>query len=518
MSNLEEKLHDLKMSNLEEKLDDPNLESHRQNAGAIIYHEDQERDNQNPTVVQLHDLMAEVRNMMSGMAQMQRAMWNASGGSSNSSSTASTVEHPSTNITNNHEKKQEDDPPTIMKFGFESTLDQSQISSSSSAVAEDGNPVKKKKTAFEKNIVMLNLRAKLKRTAKQAKARVSQGNQRKKARNLEMASANLRVKTDIIDLAIMQGTNGTKAYKSVGHQEPAFEKRVNGVNEEGETADIKGLSSPPLQRQRSRRLSVGTLNNAVNLAKMNEHLSPNKRRISIYDAAPPPSWCERTVIHPLNPWHTAWDCLVCVVLMLVLWYMPLTLAFDEVADATTGLSLMIDIIFGIDMIKQFRTGYITVEDEFIIMDPRLIATNYLRGWFTFDFVSCLPIDSIVISIMRASVSSTGGGSTSTNDVGVQTALRGTKSLKMLRLVRIAKLVRLMRVSRAFRYIRFAKAIVEDKLKIEIRSSTIKLFRLLTLVILVCQYVYLLFFSSFFLTLYCLTHIRQYSALPAPRTC
>ena len=492
----------LKMPSLEEKLHDPNLESHRQNAGAILYHEDQERDNQNPTVVQLHDLMAEVRNMMSGMAQMQRAMLkHGSGGSSNSSSTASTVDHPSTNVTNNHEKKQEDDPPAIIKFGFESTLDQSQTISSSSAVAEDGNPVKKKKTAFEKNIVMLNLRAKLKRTARQAKARVSQGNQRKRARNLEMASANYRVKTDIIDLAIMQGTNGTKAYKSLGHQEPAFGGNgVNEGNEEGETADIKGLSPPPLQRQRSRRLSVGTLNNAGNLAKMNEHLSPNKRRISIYDAAPPPSWCERTVIHPLNPWHTAWDCLVCVVLMLVLWYMPLTLAFDEVADATTGLSLMIDIIFGIDMIKQFRTGYITVEDEFIIMDPRMIATSYLRGWFTFDFVSCLPIDSIVISIMGASASAGGG---STNDVGVQTALRGTKSLKMLRLIRIAKLVRLMRVSRAFRYIRFAKAIVEDKFKIEIRSSTIKLFRLLTLVILVCQYVYLLLlFFFFFDSLFC----------------
>jgi hypothetical protein len=334
----------------------------------------------------------------------------------------------------------------------------------------NGTPKKKKNSALQKNLNMLMLKAKLKNKGKMAKKRLKTKERLKSSKHLTLAVSNFRRKVDKIDLKIMQGDVGS-----------------SGV--------VKSDRSRPQQpkRQKTTRLSASTLGIiGGELKKEKGRSSGKKRNGSIYDlasspelhiATPKKSFCEKTVIHPFNPWHTAWDCMVCLVLMILLWYMPLTLAFDEVSKNTISLSVTIDIIFGIDMIKQFRTGYITIVDEIVIMDSWEIAKKYLKSWFMADFVSCIPIDTIVMGIMT-SISNNGSDVVGT---GVESALRGTKSLKMLRLIRIAKLVRLMRVSRAFRYIRFAKSILEDKLKIEIPSSTIKLSRLLTLVILVCHW-------------------------------
>ncbi len=60
----------------------------------------------------------------------------------------------------------------------------------------------------------------------------------------------------------------------------------------------------------------------------------------------------------------------------------------------------------------------------------------------------------------------------------------TKSLKLLRLLRLAKLFRLLRVNRIFRYVRFAKSYLEDRFKIHIPFTGIKIMRLLAIVFLI----------------------------------
>ena len=95
----------------------------------------------------------------------------------------------------------------------------------------------------------------------------------------------------------------------------------------------------------------------------------------------------------------------------------------------------IDIIFWADLVKQFFTGFITVEETFE-MRPQKVAWHYVCGWFVIDLCGVFPFDMIV----AAATNSEAGATDSIIS-------RGSKSLKILRLLRLAKLLRLLRISR-----------------------------------------------------------------------
>jgi hypothetical protein len=44
-----------------------------------------------------------------------------------------------------------------------------------------------------------------------------------------------------------------------------------------------------------------------------------------------------------------------------------------------------------DMVLNFMTPYMN-DSRTWVTDPKSIRINYLRGWFTVDFLSVLPID------------------------------------------------------------------------------------------------------------------------------
>ena len=457
---------------------------------------------------QLYDMISEMKQMMNGLHTMQQQQLGQRNGKINplDQSGPPLASTPPPNVAN------------VVSVGFGSSLDSNATAATASktttttpAVATAPGetkatepPTKRKNTAFEKNLVMINLRAKLKQRGKSAKKRVKAEKRTKKSHHFAMAAANFRRKTDMIDLKIMQGDvrslkqmgspglkksrsrATTNKYTLPGAELPGDDEVALPMDEESDTNTRSQPGRPT--RKRTRRLStssLGAVAGKLQRQKSIKNVNPNaaadlaSRRQSLLETPQKPSFCARTVIHPYNPWHTAWDFFVCCILMLVMWFLPLNLAFDEVSEYTLGLSVLIDLIFAVDMFKQFRTGYITDEED-IVMNSWFIAKNYLSTWFVADFVTVIPIEAIVTAIIEAN-SPSGVGT------GPKAALQATKSLKMLRLIRIAKLVRLMRVSRAFRYIRFAKAIIEDTLKIEIPSALIKLTRLLLLIILVCHW-------------------------------
>jgi len=59
----------------------------------------------------------------------------------------------------------------------------------------------------------------------------------------------------------------------------------------------------------------------------------------------------------------------------------------------------IDVYFVLDIALNFRTAFYTNggvrEDR-----PSYIARNYLKGWFTVDFASTLPLSYLLRSILR----------------------------------------------------------------------------------------------------------------------
>jgi hypothetical protein len=128
---------------------------------------------------------------------------------------------------------------------------------------------------------------------------------------------------------------------------------------------------------------------------------------------------------------------------------PFNIAFlpERISETWRGINYFIDIMFFLDIIVNFNTGFIDEDGEFLVVqDYGIIAKRYLSGWFIIDFLAVIPIDVFF------------GGS---NINGI------------VRITRIGRMFRLMRFTRMFRILKIAKeqknAMVhmQDRLKIGI---------------------------------------------------
>jgi len=74
---------------------------------------------------------------------------------------------------------------------------------------------------------------------------------------------------------------------------------------------------------------------------------------------------------------------------------PVDIAFQP--PALEGLlavviNYIIDVIFGIDIVLNFRTSYIIEATGVELFQPSLIALHYLKGRFFIDLVATVPFD------------------------------------------------------------------------------------------------------------------------------
>ena len=58
------------------------------------------------------------------------------------------------------------------------------------------------------------------------------------------------------------------------------------------------------------------------------------------------------------------------------------------------INLFIDVLFLLDLIKNFFLGYYTKDEEKLIKNNKKIAYNYLKGWFILDLLSSIPFNLI----------------------------------------------------------------------------------------------------------------------------
>ena len=109
---------------------------------------------------------------------------------------------------------------------------------------------------------------------------------------------------------------------------------------------------------------------------------------------------------------------------------------ETISDPWFWWDVFVDFYFIFDIFINFRTTFRSRDGE-IMLEPKQIAKNYLRGWFTVDLVSCFPITYIEL------IASDGGKSE---------AGRQMKVLKITRLLRLAKMLRLARLKRVLKRI------------------------------------------------------------------
>ncbi|XP_026519141.2 potassium voltage-gated channel subfamily H member 2-like, partial [Terrapene carolina triunguis] len=143
-----------------------------------------------------------------------------------------------------------------------------------------------------------------------------------------------------------------------------------------------------------------------------------------------------TILH-YSPFKAVWDWLILLLVIYTAVFTPYSAAFllnDQQEDLrhTCGYScspltvvdLLVDIMFLIDIVINFRTTYVNSNEE-VVSHPGRIAIHYFKGWFLIDMVAAIPFDLLIFG--------SGSGSEETT-----TLIGLLKTARLLRLVRVAR--------------------------------------------------------------------------------
>lgn len=123
-----------------------------------------------------------------------------------------------------------------------------------------------------------------------------------------------------------------------------------------------------------------------------------------------------TILH-YSPFKAVWDWLILLLVIYTAIFTPYSAAFllneqEEEKTRECGYScnplnivdLIVDIMFIIDIIINFRTTYVNINDE-VVSHPAKIAIHYFKGWFLIDMVAAIPFDLLIYRTGSDEVSS-----------------------------------------------------------------------------------------------------------------
>ena len=174
-------------------------------------------------------------------------------------------------------------------------------------------------------------------------------------------------------------------------------------------------------------------------------LYPTASASSVFEDKPLPDW----IRNPDSPFSTKWDLAQVAALLYVSFIVPFRTSMDITTPVDTvafWFDVVVDFYFIVDLVINFRTAFWDSRGT-LEGDPRAIRKNYIgggtelcggwfpAGWFTIDFVSCLPVGYVGV-IAEALNPETGDAANS-----------NFRAFKTLRLLRLAKLLRLTRIKK-----------------------------------------------------------------------
>ncbi|XP_045428339.1 potassium voltage-gated channel subfamily H member 2 isoform X3 [Pipistrellus kuhlii] len=139
-----------------------------------------------------------------------------------------------------------------------------------------------------------------------------------------------------------------------------------------------------------------------------------------------------TILH-YSPFKAVWDWLILLLVIYTAVFTPYSAAFllKETEEGPAApdcgyacqplavVDLIVDIMFIVDILINFRTTYVNANEE-VVSHPRRIAVHYFKGWFLIDMVAAIPFDLLIF------------GSGSEELIGL------LKTARLLRLVRVAR--------------------------------------------------------------------------------
>ncbi|VEN41997.1 unnamed protein product, partial [Callosobruchus maculatus] len=166
--------------------------------------------------------------------------------------------------------------------------------------------------------------------------------------------------------------------------------------------------------------------------KMKTKLKLNNNLLSSTDA-PLPEYKtasvkkSRFIISHYGMFKGAWDWLILMATFYVAVVVPYNASF-ETERPSVILDVLVEALFFIDIILNFRTTYVSRKGE-VVSDWRAISLNYLRTWFVVDMLAALPFD-----LLYALYGADSSGTLSSGH---------THLIKLTRLLRLARLLQKM---------------------------------------------------------------------------
>ena len=118
-----------------------------------------------------------------------------------------------------------------------------------------------------------------------------------------------------------------------------------------------------------------------------------------------------TILH-YSLFKAVWDWLILILVIYTAIFTPYVAAFllnetdqrskkhdpnDPYAryhDPLTIIDLIVDIMFIVDILINFRTTYVNKNDE-VVSHPGKIAVHYFKGWFLIEVVAAIPFDLLL---------------------------------------------------------------------------------------------------------------------------
>uniref|UniRef100_A0A8C5HH58 Voltage-gated inwardly rectifying potassium channel KCNH2 n=1 Tax=Gouania willdenowi TaxID=441366 RepID=A0A8C5HH58_GOUWI len=127
-----------------------------------------------------------------------------------------------------------------------------------------------------------------------------------------------------------------------------------------------------------------------------------------------------TVLH-YSPFKAVWDWLILLLVIYTAILTPYSASCGYSCSPLNVVDLIVDIMFIIDILINFRTTYVNSNDE-VVSHPVRIAVHYFKGWFLIDMVAAIPFDLLIYR----------NGEETTTLIGL------LKTARLLRLVRVAR--------------------------------------------------------------------------------
>nr|XP_053642142.1 potassium voltage-gated channel unc-103-like isoform X2 [Cherax quadricarinatus] len=172
-----------------------------------------------------------------------------------------------------------------------------------------------------------------------------------------------------------------------------------------------------------------------------------------------------TILH-YSPFKAVWDWIILLLVIYTAIFTPYVAAFllneQEAARKSNQnqydspiviIDLIVDIMFMVDIVINFRTTYVNHNDE-VVSHPGKIALHYLRGWFLIDVVAAIPFDLLLVTDSEPHTTPT------TAERDLEQEADDEKTTTLIGLLKTARLLRLVRVARKIdRYSEYGAAVL-----------------------------------------------------------